>query len=233
VETGMVKIQEPETIIKIDTPAGLVTAHVKVDKGEIQSVYFHNVPSFVQGLDMEVDVPGMGKIKYDLAYGGAFYAYVQANLVGLKCLPEESFEIIEKGMAIKRAVMKSVKMVHPFEEDLCFLYGTIFIAPPKTEKADSRNVCIFAEGEVDRSPTGTGVSGRMAIHHARGDIGLNQPMTIESIVDSCFTGQVVEATKFGQYDAIIPQVEGMAHISGRNEFFIDPDDPLKNGFILS
>jgi len=165
---------------------------------------------------------------YDLAYGGAFYAYVQADQLGLRCLPEESFQMIEKGMAIKRAVMDSVAMGHPFEDDLNFLYGTIFITPPRTKQADSRNVCVFAEGEVDRSPTGTGISGRMAIHHARGEIGLNEPMTIESIVDSCFIGQVVETTEFGKYKAVIPQVEGSAHISGRHEFFIDPDDPLKD-----
>ena len=170
---------------------------------------------------------------YDLAYGGAFYAYVQADQLGLRCLPEESFQMIEKGMAIKRAVMDSVAMAHPFEDDLNFLYGTIFITPPRTKQADSRNVCVFAEGEVDRSPTGTGISGRMAIHHARGEIGLNEPMTIESIVDSCFIGQVVETTEFGKYKAVIPQVEGSAHISGSHEFFIDPDDPLKDGFILS
>jgi len=233
VETGMVLVQEPETIIKIDAPAGLVTAHVKVQNGDIQSVYFHNVPSFVQALDATIDVPGLGAITYDLAFGGAFYAFVDAKQVGLTCARNESFALIEKGMKIKRAVMKSVPMRHPFEEDLNFLYGTIFIAPPQHEGVDSRNVCIFADGEVDRSPTGTGVSARMAIHHARGDIGVDESMVIESIVDSRFTGSVVETTTFGDYDAVIPQVEGTAHISGRHEFFIDPDDDLKHGFILS
>ncbi len=123
-------------------------------------------------------------------------------------------------------------VVHPFEEDLSFLYGTIFIAPPLKEGAHSRNVCIFADGEVDRSPTGTGVSARMAIHYARDEIEINEPMVIESIVDSRFTGRVVETTRYGEYEAVIPQVEGMAHISGRHEFFIDPDDPLGKGFLL-
>lgn len=232
VETGMVAVKEPETIIRIDSPAGLVTAHVKVENGYIQGVYFDNVPSFVVSLDDTIEVPGLGQITFDLAFGGAFYAYVQADQLDLTCRKDESFELIEKGMAIKNTIMENRKIQHPFEEDLGFLYGTIFIAPPLHEDADSRNVCIFAEGEVDRSPTGTGVSGRMAIHHKRGDVQIGHKMIIESIVDSRFTGSVVETTTFGKYDAVIPRVEGMAHISGRHEFFIDPTDPLKNGFIL-
>jgi len=232
VETGMISACEPETTIRIDTPAGLVTAYVKIYGGRIENVYFHNVPSFVTTLDETVNVPGLGNIQFDLAFGGAFYAFVNANQVGLNCVREESFELIEKGMAIKHAVMKSRSIDHPIEKDLGFLYGTIFIAPSKNKGVHSRNVCIFADGEVDRAPTGTGVSARMAIHYTRGEIGFNEPMVIESIVDSKFTGRVVETTTFGGYDAVIPQVEGSAHISGRHEFFIDPKDPLKDGFLL-
>jgi len=232
VETGMIPRVEPKTTIRMETPAGLVTAYVKINKGQIESVWFHNVPSFVVVLDETMDVPGLGSIQYDLAFGGAFYAFVQANQVGLRCTCDESFDLIRKGMAIKHAVMNHRPVVHPFEEDLSFLYGTIFIAPPLKEGAHSRNVCIFADGEVDRSPTGTGVSARMAIHYARDEIEINEPMVIESIVDSRFTGRVVETTRYGEYEAVIPQVEGMAHISGRHEFFIDPDDPLGKGFLL-
>ncbi len=231
-ETGLLPMRAPESTVKIDTPAGLVTAHARVSNGQVASVYFHNVPSFVLALDEVVDVPGLGQIRYDLAFGGAFYAYVQAEAVGLTCRPEEFRQLIEKGMAIKRAIMQSRPIPHPFEEDLSFLYGTIFIAPPLSHGADSRNVCIFAEGEVDRSPTGTGVSGRMAIHFARGEIGLNEPLVIESIIGSRFTGSVVKTTTFGPHPAVIPQVEGTAHITGRHEFLIDPDDPLRHGFIL-
>ena len=231
-ETGMLPMQTPETTVKIDTPAGLVTAYARVVNEQVQSVYFHNVPSFVMALDEVVDVPGLGKIKYDLAFGGAFYAYVQAEQVGLICAPGEFRQLIKKGMMIKRAVMESRPIPHPFEEDLSFLYGTIFIAPPLGEGADSRNVCIFAEGEVDRCPTGTGVSGRMAIHHARGDIGVDEPMVIESIIGSRFIGRVVETTTFGPHPAVIPEVEGTAHVTGRHEFVVDPTDPLRDGFIL-
>jgi trans-L-3-hydroxyproline dehydratase len=198
----------------------------------VESVAFRNVPSFVLGFDQEVDVPGLGRIRYDLAFGGAFYAYVRADQVGLKCTPDEFRPLIEKGMAIKRAVMNSREILHPFEKDLSFLYGTIFIAPPMGRGANSRNVCIFAEGEVDRSPTGTGVSGRMAIHFARNEVTVNQPIVIESILGTQFIGRVVEITKFGTYAAVIPEVEGSASVTGRNEFYIDPEDPLRNGFML-
>jgi trans-L-3-hydroxyproline dehydratase len=140
--------------------------------------------------------------------------------------------LIEKGMAIKQAIMAKGPISHPYEPDLSFLYGVIFIGPALGKDADSRNVCVFAEGEVDRSPTGTGVSGRMAIHYARGEISLHQPMVIESIIGSRFTGRVVATTEFGPYVAVIPEVEGTAHITGRHEFVIDPADPLQKGFIL-
>jgi len=231
-ETGMLPIAEPETTVRIDTPAGLVTAHARVNEGRVSSVYFHNVPSFVVALDEKVDVPGLGIVRYDLAFGGAFYAYVSAEDVGLTCSPEEFRPMIEKGMAIKRAVMASRAITHPFEEDLGFLYGAIFTAPALVPDAHSRNVCIFADGEVDRSPTGTGVSGRLAIRHARGEIGIDEPIVIESIIGSRFRGTVVSSTRFGPYEAIIPEVEGSAYITGRHEFFIDPSDPVRHGFIL-
>jgi proline racemase len=232
VETGLVPLTQPVTVVRIDSPAGLITAHAKISRGIVESVAFRNVPSFVVGFDQEVDVPGLGRIRYDLAFGGAFYAYVRADQVGLKCTPDEFRPLIEKGMAIKRAVMNSREILHPFEKDLSFLYGTIFIAPPIGRGANSRNVCIFAEGEVDRSPTGTGVSGRMAIHFARNEVTVNQPIVIESILGTQFIGRVVEITKFGTYAAVIPEVEGSASVTGRNEFYIDPEDPLRNGFIL-
>jgi proline racemase len=128
--------------------------------------------------------------------------------------------------------MRNRPVIHPFEEDLGFFYGTIFVGPPTQPGSHSQNGCIFAEGEVDRSPTGTGVSGRLAIHHRRGEIKTNQSIVIESIIGSKFTGKVVRETTFGIYPAIIPEVEGQAHIIGRNELWINPSDPLKDGFIL-
>ncbi len=232
VETGLVTVQEPETVIRIDAPAGLITALVRVRDGRAVSVAFRNVPSFVLALDQHVDVPDWGRVRYDIAFGGAFYAYVQAADLGLTTRPQDVTRLIEAGMAIKRAVMASRPVPHPFEEDLSFLYGTIFIGPPHAADAHSSNVCIFAEGEVDRSPTGTGVSGRLALHMARGEIGEGQSVRIESIIGTSFTGRVVEQTTFGPHPAVIPEVEGSAHIVARCEFLIDPEDPLKDGFIL-
>ena len=231
-ETGMMPMASPITEIKIDSPAGLITANAHVENGHVKSVSFRNVPSFVAGLDEVVEVPELGKIKYDLAFGGAFYAYVSADDVGLTCSPKDYRRLIETGMAIKHAIMESRPITHPFEQDLGFLYGTIFVGPPSQEGSHSQNVCIFAEGEVDRSPTGTGVSGRLAIHHERGEIKLNESLVVESIMGSKFTGKVIEETTFGPYAAIIPEVQGEAHITGRNKLWIDPDDLLRHGFLL-
>lgn len=231
-ETGLVPVQGPLTSIRIDTPAGLVTAHARIAAGRVKSVFFHNVPSFVIDLDQMVEVPGLGTVSYDLAFGGGFYVYVKAADLDLAVKPENLHALIDMGMAIKRAVMASRTIPHPFEEDLSFLYGTIFIDEPRGEAAHSSNVCIFADGEVDRSPTGTGVSGRLAIHHARGELGKGETITIESIIGSSFTGSVAEETIFGPHRAIIPEVEGSAYITGRHEFLIDPNDPLRDGFIM-
>lgn len=234
VETGMVEKKEGDIPVNIDTPAGLVHAFVRVKFGDIQSVYFHNVPSYVVALDQEVEVEGLGKVKYDLAFGGAFYAYVQAESVGLGLTSDSYPDLIDKGMRIKRAVMEQSELIkHPFEEELSFLYGTIFIGEADEDgMADNRNVCIFAEGEVDRSPTGTGVSGRMAIHFAREEVEVGERMLIESILGTQFWASVLSETTYGDYKAIIPEVEGRAFITGKHEFLIDPRDPLGEGFIL-
>jgi trans-L-3-hydroxyproline dehydratase len=140
--------------------------------------------------------------------------------------------LIDAGLRIKRAVMASLPIRHPVEADLGFLYGVIFVGPAENAQHHSRNVCLFADGEIDRSPTGTGVSARAALHFARGELALGQPFTVESIVGSCFTGRVVEQVTFGPYRAIIPEVTGTAHLCGRNELWIDPADPFGEGFLL-
>jgi proline racemase len=231
-ETGAMEMRYPETVLKIEVPSGIVTSMAECKNGKVTNVRFHNVPSFASMLNETVQVPGLGEITFDLGYGGAFYAYVNAESCGVKMVPEDYRNLIEIGMAIKKAVMENFAITHPFEKDLSFLYGTIFIGPSLKPGIDSRNVCIFAEGEVDRSPTGSGVAGRMAIHHAKGDLKVGQKMTIESILGSVFTGSVVKETNFGPHKAVIPQVEGHAWINGKAEFYIDPNDPLKDGFIL-
>ena len=232
VETGLIPMNEPETEVKMDVPSGFIKSYAKVKNGQVTGVRFENVPSFVQSLDTKIDVPGIGKINYDLAFGGAFYAFVDVAQLGLDCTSKYQNQLIETGIKIKHAVMDSVKMIHPLEPDMNFLYGTIFTGVSKNPNHHSRNVCIFAEGEVDRSPTGTGVSARAAILHAKDEIKLGESIIIESIIGSTFSVKVVETTTFGNYDAVIPEVSGNAYITGKNTFWINPEDPLKNGFIL-
>jgi proline racemase len=223
-------------IVKIDTPAGRVTATAHpaadADPPRVARVSFRNVPSFVLEPDLRVDVPGFGSVRCDVAFGGAFYAYVEAADMGLSIEPASYAGLIDAGRRVKRAVMEQYEIVHPDgDPDLNFLYGTIFVQEGEGD-VHSRNVCVFAEGEVDRSPTGTGVSGRAAIHHHRGDLAPDTTITIESILGSSFDVRVVEETRVGPIPAVVPEVTGTAHVTGRHEFLIDPADPLREGFFL-
>ena len=233
VEAGVVPRTDNKTEIKIDAPCGQITAWASSDEdGRVFETTFDCVPSFVALKDAIVNVPELGKVKFDLAYGGAFYAYVNAGDVGLTCDKKDYDQLIRVGRLIKQAVSKQFDIVHPFEEDLSFLYGTIFIEPLNDPQLHSRNVCVFADGEVDRSPTGSGVSGRAAIHYAKQQLALKQSITIGSILGSSFKVMPQRALHYGHHQAIIPRVTGSAHISGKCEFIIDPSDPLKHGFIL-
>jgi trans-L-3-hydroxyproline dehydratase len=231
-DTGLIDKPGDNPVIKMDTPAGLVTAYAKRVNGRVTQVSFHNVPSFVYALDQTVDVPGIGLVHYDIAFGGAFYAFCRAEELGVGLTSADFRRLIDVGMRVKTAVMASHIIRHPFADDLSFLYGTIIVGAAHDPAHHSRNVCIFADGEVDRCPTGTGVSARAALHYARGELALNESFVVESILGTTFTGEVVGTTQFGPYDAVIPQVTGTAHVTGRNELLIDPDDPLQNGFIL-
>ncbi len=231
-ECGLLRATGSEPEVRIDTPAGRVTARACMKDGRVVRVSFLNVPSFLLHRDLTVEVPGLGRIRCDIAFGGAFYAYVDAGAAGVKVRPEECARIIDAGMKIKRAVAAAVDLRHPEgDEELNFLYGVIFVEMLGGE-GHSRNVCVFAEGEVDRSPTGTGVSGRAAIHHARGELGAGVPITIESILGTVFQVEVAEEATVGNVPAVIPRVSGRAFITGRSEFFADPEDPLKEGFLL-
>lgn len=231
-EMGLIVAREPETRVGIDTPAGFVEAHGRSVGGAIEGVRFTNVPSFVAELDAEVDVPGFGAVRYDLAYGGAFYAYVDASDFDLDLVPSEVDRIIDLGRRIKAEVQNAAPPSHPDDSELGFLYGTIFVGPPHGEGAHSRNVCVFADGEVDRSPTGTGVSGRIAIHAARGELPVGEEIRVESILGTTFTGRALSTARVGRRDGIIPEVAGRAHVIGRNEILVDPRDPIGGGFLL-
>ncbi len=235
VNLGWIEAVEGDNTLQIDAPCGRIEATTIVQNNEVTGVHFLGVPSFVVGLDLVVDVPNVGPVTYDLAYGGAFYAYVdlEKNNLPITLDQEECRSHIELGMAIKNAVMANNKNIeHPFEKDLSFLYGTIFIAASEKAGIHSKNVCVFADGEVDRCPTGSGVSGRMAIHHARNEIDMHEVISIESITGSVFKGSVVQEVDYGPHKAVVPKVAGSAHITGTHTFVIDPDDPMKNGFLL-
>ena len=229
-DTGILPVTGDETTIRIDTPAGQVTATAELGAGQVTGVRFRNVPSFAVDLDAEVDVPGLGEVVYDLAFGGAYYAYVDAGSVGVDL--SDAAGLITSGGAIKGAITGSRAIEHPVDPDLGFLYGVIFTGPPIEPGHHSRNVCVFADGEVDRSPTGTGVSGRLAILHARGQLEVGEAIAIESIVGSTFTGQIAETTTVGGTPAVIAEIRGTAHITGKSEFWIDPIDGLGAGFLV-
>ena len=228
VETGLISKNE----IAINVPAGRILARATVVNGRVVETSFQNVPSFVYLRKQQVEVAGIGSVEFDVAYGGAFYAFVDAQALGLRLEPANFNRLIECGRLIKHAVMSKFPIKHPFEDDLSFLYGTIFTGPAHDPLNHSRNVCIFADGELDRSATGSGVSARAALHFAAHEIELNQRITIESILGTTMSVQVVDVTTFGPHAAIIPEVGGTASITGRNEFYFDPDDPLRTGFIF-
>ena len=232
ITTGMVPSAGVVTPLGIDTPAGLVRAEARQVGDRIERVEFVNVPSFVDRLDQVVDVPAVGRVRYDLASGGAYYAYVDAPALGMALEPAASERLIDVGRAIKRAVMASGPIRHPTTPDLGFLYGTIFVGPASRPSSHSRHVCIFANGELDRSPTGTGVSARLAILAARGELAPGRRITIESILGSEFGGTIVGTATLGEKSGIVPRVDGEAHLVGRSEFWIDGEDALGGGFLL-
>lgn len=218
--------------IRFDTPAGRVIAHAARDGARVSEVAFENVPSFVLAIDETIHVEGLGDVRYDLAFGGAFYAFVDGDALGVQLDASGFRECIDVGMRIKRAVMAAREIRHPLEPELSFLYGTILTGRARDAGAHSRNVCVFAEGEVDRSPTGTGVSARVAIEHARGRLGDGASFTVESIIGTRFRGRVLRAARSGPHDAVVPEVAGAAWLTGRHELWIAPDDPLALGFVL-
>ncbi len=231
-DTGLIKAIDSEPIIRIDAPPGRITARAIMKNGKVERVFFENVPSFVLHHQQALEITGIGEITIDVAYGGAFYAFTEAEPLGLDLKSKHYNRLIEMGRKIKKATREQFDITHPFSKDLSFLYGTIFTGKPENPNHHSRNVCIFANGEVDRSPTGTGVSARAAIHHLRGELPVDKSIQIESILGTCMEVKIKKLTRFGPFEAVIPEVSGSASIIGRNEFYFDPADPLKKGFIL-
>ncbi len=231
-EERLFPTSQPTTTVRFDTPSGLVTATASIHEGKVESVSFLNVPSFVVDVEQTVQVPGIGTVYYELAFGGAFYAFCRAETLGLTLDPGHARHLKDLGLAIKRAIMTKRSMAHPTEPDLGFLYGTIFVDPTQTPGGSVRQACIFADGALDRSPTGTGVSAHLALLHAQGKIQVGELLQFESVLGTGFGGKIVEETTIGHYPSIIPEVHGHAYLTGRHEFVFDPHDPLREGFLL-
>lgn len=221
--------------VRLDTPAGLVTAVVHTgESGRGARVTFENVPSFAVERDLEVRVPGIGLVRSDVAFGGAFYAFVEASAVGLALTPASAPAIVAAGRAITRAVAAGLALRHPSRTtDLDFLYGTIFTGPSSSPGVHSRQACVFADGQLDRSPTGTGVSARLALLAARGDVADGATVRFESLLGTIFTGRLARRTTIHGTEAVVPEIGGSAHVTGVHEFVVDPSDPLSGGFLLS
>ena len=184
-EQGLFPASVPTTTIRFDTPSGLVTARASLDAGKVRNVSFLNVPSFVLDVEQTVRVPGIGPVDYDVAFGGAFYAFCQAEALGLTLEPKHAGRLQALGLAIKQAIMAERTISHPTEPELGYLYGTIFVAPPHTPEGNLRQTAIFANGALDRSPTGTGVSAHLALLHAKGPCGWDNPYGLKAFWERC------------------------------------------------
>ncbi|OWW20136.1 trans-3-hydroxy-L-proline dehydratase [Noviherbaspirillum denitrificans] len=232
VEMGYVERKSPVTRIGFDAPAGFIEAHVEWDGQRAGNVTFRNVPSFIFMRDLEVETPTFGRITGDIVFGGAFYYYINGAQAGLEIKPELVRSLIQLGAETKAAVKAEVGIQHPQEPGLNELYGTIIDGAPNRAGVDQSNVCIFADREVDRSPTGTGTSGRAAQLFLRGRLPLNQSYVNGSIVGSSFTVRVIDSVKVGEFDGAITEVTGAAHISGFNQWVLEESDPFPTGFFF-
>jgi proline racemase len=231
VETGMVEVSEPETTIRLDAPAGLVEARVRVEEGRAGEVTIRNVPAFLHERDASVDVPGLGRVDYDLAFGGNFYALVDAASVGLAPTPEHAPELIDAGLAIMAAIEAARSPVHP-EDDRIRGCRHVVLHAPGTDGAHARAATAIHPGWLDRSPCGTGTSARMAQLHARGTLAIGADFVNESVIGTRFTGRAVEETTVGGRPAIVPEITGRAWITGIGQYLLDPTDPFPAGFRL-
>ncbi len=224
IETSLIPGRTPETEVVVDVPSGRVRTAARVEDGRVRSVRFRNVPSFVWAEGLTVGTSA-GLISADVAYGGAFYAFVDAARIGLSVQPADLPRFIQLGREIKAALESAHQIVHPLEPELRGIYGVIFT------EAD-RNVTIFADGEVDRSPCGSGTSARLALLDRTGRLARGAELPHESIIGTRFRGRVVDDAVVADIPAVITEVEGSAHRTGFHHFVLERDDPLGTGFLL-
>jgi proline racemase len=232
VETGMVPVTTPVTTVRLDVPAGLVIADVAVtDDGAATGVTIRNVPSFPVSLDAAVEVPSFGEVRYDLAFGGNFYAIVELDALGLPFERSAAARLLDAGLSIMEAINDSAQPVHPTDPTINSCHH-VYLAAPGSDAKHSRHAMAIHPGWFDRSPCGTGTSARMAQLWARGELGLDQDFINESYLGRHFTGRLIEETTVAGVPAVVPTVTGRAWITGTSQFFLDPEDPFPAGFLL-
>ncbi|MCY0093169.1 proline racemase family protein [Hoeflea ulvae] len=233
VDQGLVPPGEQVTIVNIECPCGLVRAEVTMHDGKAAEVSFESVPSFLFARDKAMTLGHWGKISFDIAYGGAFYALADARQFGLKFGRDPVAGFVDAADALTREIQKTIQLSHPDADDLAFLYGTI-LTDGRDAWSDqpTRNICVFADRQVDRSPTGSGVTARLAAMRARGQIAIGQARIFESIIGSRFSGAVASLTTCGPHAAITARVSGRAFYFGKAEFIVEDDDALAGGFLV-
>jgi len=231
-ETGLITKEGAQKQVIMNTPAGLVHASASIVGNEVRDIKFRNVASFVYLQDQKVEVNGIGSVGFDIAFGGIFFAIVEAGSVKCELKTENLGALVDYGRRIKKAISDNFEIEHPFEKDLNSLFGVIFIEKPQVPEYHSRNVNIFEDGKVDRSSTGTGVSARAALLVTKGELKLNETVVVESIVGSTMNVRAVEMVEFGQYEAVLLEVGGEVSITGKHELYFHSEDPYKAGFAL-
>lgn len=230
-ETGRVLCHEGCNTVKIDSPAGRITAFADVVNDEVKEVRFQNVPCFVYLESVKMTIAPYGEIIGDIVYCGAFYIYVNTNQLPISVEPKNAGKLTDLGMAMKYDIESRYKIKHP-EDDIKDIYGTIFYDPIHKDKdmLKTKNVCIFADGQVDRSPTGTGTGGRLALHYYKNEMTESDTLYNYSIIDTLMKGKIIKPLDAFGYQCILTEVSGTAHIMGINKLLLDPEDPLQEGF---
>ncbi len=232
-ETGMIAMQEPETVVRLEAPGGVVEARATCREGRCESVEFTNVPCFVEQLDAQLEVEELGTLNVDVAYGGMWYAIADANALGFAIEPEEAFDLSLAGELIRAAAREQLTCVHPENPEIAGVSIVQIAAPWQGVGQVTRNAVVVAPGRLDRSATGTGLSARLAVLHARGLMSVGDSMTHASAIGSTFEGRIVEETRVGDRDAIVPAIRGSAWITGIWQVLVDPTDPYPEGYLLS
>ena len=233
-ETGIVPMKEPETVVRVDTPAGLVEVVAECRDGKCKRVSFRNIASFVMHRDKTIEVPSVGSLRVDVAYGGMIYCLVESQDVGVGLSRDEARDLVELGERIKAAAAEQLPSIHPENPAIHTVNQTEFIGPVKMVDGvkTSKNAVIVSPGRIDRCPCGTGTSARMALLHERGELGIGEAFRHTSIIDTEFDCHIVETTSVGNLPAVIPVVSGRAWLTGISHYGVDPEDPFPRGYRL-